>query len=90
MAKALGDSFADWESHVFGCGYGTGEPHVLAALKVTCNDALSHPNSKANAHLIAAAPELFDVAMENFGLKKPQSVSQWIELMDRNIWFDRN
>ena len=34
--------------------------------------------------------ELFDVAMENFGLKKPQSVSQWIELMDRNIWFDRN
>ena len=33
MAKALGDSFADWESHVFGCGYGTGEPHVLAALK---------------------------------------------------------
>lgn len=31
--KTTNDFFADWESHVFGYGYGTGEPHVLLALK---------------------------------------------------------
>lgn len=25
--------FRDWEAHVFGCGYGSGEPHTLAALE---------------------------------------------------------
>ena len=33
MAKTLEENFADWEGHVFGYGYGTGEPHTLAALK---------------------------------------------------------
>jgi hypothetical protein len=30
--KSADDYFADWESHYFGYGYGTGEPHVLQAL----------------------------------------------------------
>lgn len=33
--------------------------------------------------------ELFETAMKNSGLKKPETVAEWIELMDRNIWFDR-
>jgi hypothetical protein len=33
QTKTLDDFFADWESHVFGFGYGTGEPHTLAALR---------------------------------------------------------
>lgn len=33
--------------------------------------------------------ELFETAMRNSGLKKPETVSEWIELMDRNVWFDR-
>lgn len=32
--KTIDDFFADWESHVFGYGYGTGEEHVLLALKI--------------------------------------------------------
>lgn len=31
--KTIEESFRDWESHVFGFGYGTGEEHTLAALK---------------------------------------------------------
>ncbi len=30
--RTLESYFVDWESHVFGFGYGTGEPHVLPAL----------------------------------------------------------
>lgn len=33
MTKPLPASFADWEGNAFGFGYGSGEPHVLAALK---------------------------------------------------------
>lgn len=31
--KTPDEHFRDWESHAFGFGYGTGEPHTLAALK---------------------------------------------------------
>lgn len=31
--KTIEQHFTDWESHVFGYGYGTGEEHVLGALK---------------------------------------------------------
>lgn len=31
--KSLDDNFADWESHVLGFGYGTGEEPVLGSLK---------------------------------------------------------
>lgn len=31
--RTLESYFADWESSAFGLGYGTGEPHTLAALK---------------------------------------------------------
>lgn len=31
--KTIEQSFADWEGHTFGFGYGTGEPHILRALK---------------------------------------------------------
>lgn len=33
MAKTLDENFIDWEASAFGFGYGTGEPHVLGALK---------------------------------------------------------
>ena len=33
VEKSLDSHFADWECYVFGFGYGTGEGHVLAALK---------------------------------------------------------
>lgn len=33
MTKPTDKNFADWESTAFGFGYGTGEEHVLAALK---------------------------------------------------------
>lgn len=31
--KTIDDHFTDWESDVFGYGYGTGEPHTLASLR---------------------------------------------------------
>lgn len=31
--KSIEENFADWESTVFGFGYGSGERHILAALK---------------------------------------------------------
>lgn len=31
--KTIEESFRDWESHVFGYGYGTGEPLILPLLK---------------------------------------------------------
>lgn len=30
--KSIEDSFTDWEAHVFGFGYGTGEEHTISAL----------------------------------------------------------
>lgn len=33
MAKSIEQYFADWESEVFGYGYGSGELHILIALK---------------------------------------------------------
>lgn len=33
MAKSIDDHFCDWESHVFGYGYGTGEPNIIPAIK---------------------------------------------------------
>ena len=33
MTKTIEAHFADWESEVFGIGYGTGEEHTLGALK---------------------------------------------------------
>lgn len=32
-AKTLDDNFSDWEGHVFGFGYGSGEPHTIPALR---------------------------------------------------------
>lgn len=32
-SRPIEQSFADWESHAFGFGYGTGEEHVLRSLK---------------------------------------------------------
>jgi hypothetical protein len=33
MAKTIEESWTDWESEVFGLGYGTGEIYVIGALK---------------------------------------------------------
>lgn len=39
--KPIEDSFSDWESHAFGFGYGSGEPHIIPALRTfldNCNE----------------------------------------------------
>lgn len=33
MTKPIEDSFADWESSTFGFGYGSGEEHIIPALR---------------------------------------------------------
>ena len=33
MSNTIEQHFINWESHTFGYGYGTGEPHILPALK---------------------------------------------------------
>lgn len=33
MTKTIDDYFRDWESEVFGYGYGTGEVHIVTALR---------------------------------------------------------
>lgn len=41
LIKTPEQHFADWEGHVFGFGYGTGDPYTLAALKTflsLCNE----------------------------------------------------
>lgn len=43
MNKTIDQHFADWESHTFGFGYGTGEPHTLRSLKLFM-DAVGSPN----------------------------------------------
>lgn len=40
MTKPIEHSFCDWECYAFGYGYGTGEPHTIAALQAflrVCN-----------------------------------------------------
>ncbi len=34
VERTLEEHFVDWESYVFGFGYGSGEPHVLPALRM--------------------------------------------------------
>lgn len=41
-AKSMDKHFTDWESHVFGLGYGTGEQYILSALKHFM-DAIGRP-----------------------------------------------
>ena len=33
MTKSIEEHFVDWEAHVFGYGYGTGEEHIIPAVK---------------------------------------------------------
>lgn len=33
MPKTIEENFIDWESHAFGFGYGSGEQHVISALR---------------------------------------------------------
>lgn len=56
MSKTIEQHFADWEGHVFGFGYGSGEPHVLAALKMFFANfgEDDRPNSYSYEHLEAA------------------------------------
>jgi hypothetical protein len=55
--KTIDQHFADWESHVFGCGYGSGEEHTIAALKTFMatvgeeHNALSYEYAKLEAAL---------------------------------------
>ena len=41
--KTLDENFRDWEAHAFGFGYGTGEEHILPALKTFFAKIGSHP-----------------------------------------------
>jgi len=36
--KTLDDYFTDWEGHVFGFGYGTGEEYTIPALQILFNN----------------------------------------------------
>lgn len=41
MPKTIEQNFIDWEAHVFGFSYGSGEPHIMPALKTfleLCNE----------------------------------------------------
>ncbi|MGM4997860.1 hypothetical protein AB8A05_04280 [Tardiphaga sp. 538_B7_N1_4] len=47
MTKTIDESFIDWESSAFGFGYGTGEEHVLGALKAFFAAFGDHENPNA-------------------------------------------
>lgn len=58
--RTLDDHFRDWEGDVFGYGYGTGEPHVLAALKEfvhRCNREPSGNSYRYEGLEIAIGPQ---------------------------------
>ncbi len=45
VTKSLDDYFVDWEADAFGYGYGSGEPHVIPALRrffELCVDGYDH------------------------------------------------
>lgn len=48
MTKSIEHSFRDWESNIFGFGYGTGEEHTLPALKAFFELCGRGPNSGRN------------------------------------------
>lgn len=50
MTKTLEQNFADWESGVFGFGYGTGEEHTLAALKTFFENVHERDGSQVYDH----------------------------------------
>lgn len=56
MTKTIEENFLDWESHVFGFGYGTGEEHTITALKTFFEafDVGERPNSYSYEKLEAA------------------------------------
>lgn len=45
--KTLDQHFADWESHVFGFGYGTGEAHTIPALMKFMSLCVEHDTGRA-------------------------------------------
>lgn len=50
--KTIEDHFTDWESHVFGFGYGTGEAHILPVVRQffeTLEDGRSYDHNKLEA-----------------------------------------
>lgn len=60
--KTNDDYFADWESHVFGYGYGTGEEYILPGLKLFMDyvpDDGSYHHDALEAALGPAAAWLF-------------------------------
>lgn len=44
MTKTVDDYFADWENHVFGYGYGTGNFHILKVLRTFLMTCPAHGN----------------------------------------------
>jgi hypothetical protein len=53
VSKSIEDNFRDWEGHVFGFGYGSGEPHVLPALRAFLS-LCDGENSTYNHHQLEA------------------------------------
>lgn len=52
--KTLDDFFTDWEAHVFGLGYGSGEPHTIPALSCFL-EACTGENGSYDYTVLAAA-----------------------------------
>lgn len=48
--KTIDDYFSDWESHVFGFGYGTGEDHTIPALRNFMLATLADPNDSGRSY----------------------------------------
>lgn len=44
MSKTVEQFFADWEGDTFGFGYGSGEPHILAALRMFLTHCVENIN----------------------------------------------
>lgn len=59
MTKTIEENFRDWEASTFGFGYGTGEPHIIPAVKTfleLCNEGsgASYDYKKLEAALAPA------------------------------------
>ena len=77
MTKTLDQNWIDWESHAFGFGYGTGEPHVISALKrffELCPESEAYDYARLEEELGASTAWLlinklcsYDIGMLEYG-----------------------
>jgi hypothetical protein len=86
--KNIDQCFSDWEGHVFGFGYGTGEPYILPVLKqflsecpidgaydhVKLEATLSPPVAWLLINMLAGANVLEYGTSPRFGWLTPQGI----------------